>query len=55
LDAARRRGPSALGEYRTRIRIDPRDFTRHDEINRRRFAEPVEVQFAGVKVERGQG
>ena len=27
---------------------------RHDEVNGRRFTEPVDVEFRGVKVERGQ-
>lgn len=43
------------GEYTLRVRVEPPTFMRHDEVNGRRFAEPVEVEFRGVKVERGQG
>ncbi len=41
------------GEYRLRVHIEPAPFMRHDEINGRRFAEPVDVEFPGVKVKRG--
>lgn len=30
-------------------------FMRHDEINGKRFTEPEEVEFSGVKVKRGSG
>lgn len=43
------------GAYTLRVRIEPPTFMRHDEINGRRFVAPVEVEFRGVKVERGQG
>lgn len=43
----------ADGEYTLRVRVDPPTFMRHDETNGRRFIEPVEVEFTGVKVERG--
>ncbi len=43
------------GEYRLRVRLEPPTFSRHDETNGRRFTEPVEVEFSGVKVKRGQG
>jgi uncharacterized protein involved in high-affinity Fe2+ transport len=43
------------GEYTLRIRVDPPEFMRHDEVNGRRFAEPVECEFTGVKVKTGQG
>jgi hypothetical protein len=41
------------GEYTLRVRVEPPTFMRHDEVNSRRFTEPVEVEFTGVKVERG--
>jgi hypothetical protein len=41
------------GEYVLRVHVDPPTFMRHDEINGRRFLEPVDVEFTGVKVERG--
>jgi uncharacterized protein involved in high-affinity Fe2+ transport len=43
------------GRYRLRVRVDPPQFPRHDRINGRRFAEPVEVQFDDVEVRTGQG
>ncbi|MGH2350517.1 MAG: iron transporter [Chloroflexota bacterium] len=42
------------GEYTLRVRIEAPDFMRHDKANGRRFATPVEVEFAGVKLETGQ-
>lgn len=42
------------GDYTLRIHIDPPTFHRHDEVNGRRFATPVDVEFAGVGIERGQ-
>ena len=42
------------GRYRLRVRIDPPTFMRHDRINSRRFAEPVEVEFDNVQVRSGQ-
>lgn len=44
----------ADGAYTLRIRVEPPTFLRHDEVNGRRFTEPVEVEFTGVDVERGQ-
>jgi hypothetical protein len=41
------------GDYRLIVRVGPATFMRHDEVNGRRFTEPVEVGFDGVKVERG--
>lgn len=41
------------GEYTLRIHIEPAPFPRHDEINGRRFAEAVDVEFQGVKIARG--
>ena len=43
------------GEYTLRVHVDPPTFMRHDEVNGRRFTEPADVEFEGVKVERGQG
>lgn len=42
------------GEYRLRVRIDLARFPRHDRENGRRYSEPVEVEFDGVKVTTGQ-
>lgn len=42
------------GEYTVRVRIDAPDFPRHDKINGKRFAEPVEVEFTGLKIKTGQ-
>jgi hypothetical protein len=42
------------GEYTLRVCVEPPTFMRHDEINGRRFTEPVVVEFTGVKVERDQ-
>jgi hypothetical protein len=42
------------GEYTLAVHIDPPTFNRHDEINGLRFAEPVDVEFPSIKVERGQ-
>lgn len=44
----------ADGDYTLRVRIDPPTFLRHDEVNGRRFLEPVEVEFAGVPIELGK-
>lgn len=41
------------GEYILRVHIDPPEFMRHDEVNGRRFTAAVDVEFAGVKIERG--
>lgn len=43
----------ADGEYTIRVHIDPPTFMRHDEINGRRFVDPVDVEFTGVAIERG--
>jgi Fe2+ transport protein len=39
------------GEYTLRVHIDPPTFMRHDEVNGMRFADPVDVEFTGVRVE----
>ncbi len=44
----------ADGEYTLRVHVEPPQFMRHDDINGMRFQEPVDVEFTGVKVERGQ-
>lgn len=41
------------GEYTLRVHVDPPAFMRHDEINGRRFAEPADVEFDKVTIERG--
>jgi hypothetical protein len=41
------------GDYTLRVHVEPPTFMRHDEINGRRFLDPVDVEFDGVKVERG--
>ncbi|KAE8764855.1 iron transporter [Georgenia thermotolerans] len=41
------------GEYTLRVHVDPPTFMRHDEINGRRFTEPVDAEFTGVQIERG--
>ena len=43
----------ADGQYTLRVHVDPPTFMRHDEVNGCRFVDPVEVEFTGVKVERG--
>jgi hypothetical protein len=35
-----------------RVHVDPPAFMRHDEINGRRFTEPADTEFTGVKIER---
>ena len=42
------------GKYTLRIHIDPPRFMRHDKINGKRFTEPVQVEFTGVRVKTGQ-
>ena len=44
----------ADGEYTLRVRIDPPVFMRHDEVNGKRFLDPVEVAFDRVRVKRGK-
>lgn len=43
----------ADGPYSMHVRIEPPTFMRHDEVNGKRFTEPVEVDFADVDLERG--
>jgi Uncharacterized protein probably involved in high-affinity Fe2+ transport len=42
------------GEYTIRVHIEPPEFGRHDKKNGNRFAEPVEVEFTGVKIKTGK-
>lgn len=42
------------GTYTLKIRVEPPTIHRHDEVNGKRFTEPVEVEFTNVKVKRGQ-
>ena len=42
------------GEYTLRVHVDPPRFLRHDEVNGRRFTEPADVEFTGVRVETGR-
>jgi len=43
------------GGYSLKVRIDPPQFARHDKVNGRRYADPVEVRFDNVQVkETGQ-
>jgi hypothetical protein len=43
----------ADGRYVLRVRVEPPEFMRHDEVNGRRFTSPVEVEFRDVIVRRG--
>lgn len=45
----------ADGTYKLKVRVEPPQFLRHDKMNGQRFTEPVEVEFAEVKVKTGQG
>ncbi|HEX2911831.1 MAG TPA: iron transporter [Chloroflexia bacterium] len=42
------------GDYTLRIQIDPPSFPRHDKVNGKRYTQPVEVEFTGVKIESGR-
>ncbi|MDO8120462.1 iron transporter [Isoptericola sp. b490] len=44
----------ADGTYTLRVHVEPPAFMRHDEVNGRRFAQPVDVEFPGIEIERGQ-
>lgn len=39
------------GTYALRVRIDPPEFPRHDRVNGRRYADPVDVRFENVRIE----
>jgi hypothetical protein len=45
----------ADGEHTLRVYIEPPTFMRHDEVNGRRFQEPVDVEFRSVQVKHGRG
>ncbi|HET8795470.1 MAG TPA: iron transporter, partial [Arthrobacter sp.] len=45
----------ADGTYTLKVRVEPPTIHRHDEVNGKRFTEPVEVEFTNVKVKRGKG
>lgn len=42
------------GTYRLKVKIEPPTFMRHDKKNGKRFAEPVEVEFANISIKTGQ-
>lgn len=42
------------GTYTLRVHVDLPDFPRHDKINGKRYEQPVDVEFANVKVKTGQ-
>lgn len=42
------------GEYTLRVRIEAPEFHRHDRINGKRYAEPVEVEFRNVEIQTGK-
>ena len=46
---------SGDGAYTLRVRIEAPDFMRHDRVNGRRFAAPVEAEFTDVKIQTGKG
>jgi hypothetical protein len=43
------------GEYTLRVYVDVPDFPRHDRVNGKRYADPVQAEFTGVKIETDQG
>ncbi len=45
----------ADGTYSLRVRVAAPTFPRHDKVNGKRYAEPVEVTFVDVEIETGQG
>jgi hypothetical protein len=42
------------GDYTRPVKIDPPEFMRHDEVNGKRYAEPVQVEFTGVHLKTGR-
>lgn len=42
------------GEYTLRVHIDAPQFPRHDKINGKRFADSVDVEFAGITLKTGK-
>lgn len=45
--------PSGSGTYDLTVKIAPPEFPRHDKTNGKRFAEPVEAEFKGIKISAG--
>jgi len=43
------------GKYEVKVRIAPPKFARHDETNGKRFAKPVQVDFAEIDIKTGRG
>ena len=43
------------GTYSLRVRVAAPTFPRHDKVNGKRYAEPVEVTFENVEIKTGQG
>ena len=41
------------GDYTLHVHVEPPRFMRHDEVNGRRFLEPVDVEFTDVPLRRG--
>ncbi|SDZ20464.1 Fe2+ transport protein [Micromonospora pattaloongensis] len=42
------------GPYDVTVRVGPAQFMRHDPVNGRRYAQPVDVHFAGVRLSNGR-
>lgn len=42
------------GEYTLRVKVEPPDFHRHDKTNGLRYAQTVEAEFKGVRIQTGQ-
>lgn len=42
------------GEYTLKVHVDPPDFPRHDHLNGRRYTDPVDVYFTGIRIEPGK-
>ncbi|MBA3533957.1 MAG: iron transporter [Ardenticatenales bacterium] len=42
------------GEYTLKVEVEAPDFGRHDKENGKRYAQPVAVEFTGVKIKPGQ-
>lgn len=43
------------GTYTLRIHVAAPTFPRHDKVNGKRYAEPVDVEFSGIQIKTGQG
>lgn len=42
------------GSYTFRVHVEPASFPRHDEVNGRRYTEPVDVEFRDIEVQTGR-